>query len=235
LRELARTHPNIDVRREAVETLGESMAPGEAVELLTRVVREDPDTEMQRTAVESLGPIDDPSARKALFELARTHPSVDVRREAVEALAEAPPSQEVVDLLARIVREDKSPDVQSEAVEALGEISDGRGLSEVAQFALTHPVRDVRHEAIETLAEHAPPATSLDVLKRIVADERDEDARQDALEALAELPDGAGIPALIDVARSHPNQEVRREALKRLVESDDPRARAVLDRALTKP
>jgi hypothetical protein len=45
----------------------------------------------------------------------------------------------------------------------------------------------------------------------------------------------AGIPALIDAARSHPNREVRPDALRRLAESDDPRAQRIFEQTLRRP
>ena len=105
----------------------------------------------------------------------------------------------------------------------------------MAQLALSHPNVEARREAIETLGEHGPTPTALDVLTKVATSDRDEDARREALEALGELHDGVGIPALIDIARSHPNQQMRMEAMKRLVESDDPRAKALFERVLAKP
>jgi HEAT repeat protein/beta-lactamase regulating signal transducer with metallopeptidase domain len=233
--DMARSHPSVEVRREAVETLRDGMPPAEAVALLSRLAREDQSVDVQREAIESLGQVQDSAAVNALSILARTHPRIEARREAVETLAESSASKEVVALLGAIAREDGSTDVQREAVESLGEVAGGAGLSEVATLALTHPAIDVRREAIETLTEHAPTPTALDVLSRIVATDRDDEARREALESLAELRDGAGVPTLVEIARSHPSREVRGEALKRLVESDDPRARAVFERALTKP
>jgi HEAT repeat protein/beta-lactamase regulating signal transducer with metallopeptidase domain len=233
--EILKTHPGMDARREAIETLRDHLPPADAVTLLTRVAREDQSVEVQREAAESLGQVPDGAAVMALFDLARTHPQVDVRREAVETLGDAPVSKDVVDFLTRIAREDTSVEIQRQAIETLGEVDGGRGLAEVAQLALTHPNVDTRREAIETLGEHAPTPTALDVLTKIATNDRDEDARREALETLSELHDGAGIPALIDIARSHPSQEMRMEALKRLVDSEDPRAKAVFERALGKP
>jgi HEAT repeat protein len=61
------------------------------------------------------------------------------------------------------------------------------------------------------------------------------DVQFEAIETLLELPDGAGIPAVIAAAREHKNPEIRREALKELAESDDPRVRALFDRVLRSP
>jgi HEAT repeat protein len=66
------------------------------------------------------------------------------------------------------------------------------------------------------------------------ADDPDADLREEALEALAELHDGAGVPALIETARSHPDRQVRVRAIELLGDSDDPRALEAL-RNLIKP
>ncbi len=235
LTDIARTHPTVDVRREAIETLGEAMPPEQAVVFLARVAREEAHADVQREAVETLGEIKHPGALPALIEIARTHPKAEVRRESIETIRAVMPADDAAAFLAKVAGEDGNADVQREAVETLGELEGGRGIGEVAKIALTHPVVDVRREAIETLAEHAPHATAVDVLSRIVSGDGDEDVRRQALEGLAELSEGAGIPALLDVARSHPNRDLRAEALKHLVESEDPRARAVFERALAKP
>jgi beta-lactamase regulating signal transducer with metallopeptidase domain/HEAT repeat protein len=231
---LARTLDDLEARKEAVEALGQRREPA-AREALVAIARTDRDVDVQREAVETLGELPDPQAVIALTGIARTHPVVDVRREAIETLGDAMPADDAAAFLAKVAREDGTADVQREAVETLGELEGGRGLGEVAKIALAHPVADVRREAIETLAEHAPHATAIDVLSRILSGDGDEDVRREALEGLAELSEGAGIPTLIDVARSHPNRDLRAEALKRLVDSEDPRARAVFERALAKP
>jgi hypothetical protein len=59
--------------------------------------------------------------------------------------------------------------------------------------------------------------------------------RDEAFETLAELPDGAGINALVELAREHPVPAARKQALEALLESDHPAARAVFERALQKP
>jgi HEAT repeat protein len=71
-------------------------------------------------------------------------------------------------------------------------------------------------------------------LKRIALADKSTDVQMEAIETLLELPDGAGIAALVDLARDHPVPDVRKEALQRLLESDHPSARAVFERALKK-
>ena len=50
------------------------------------------------------------------------------------------------------------------------------------------------------------------------------EVKKQAVNALVRFPNQEGIPKLIEVARSHPNTEVRRQAMLRLGDSKDPRA-----------
>jgi HEAT repeat protein len=68
----------------------------------------------------------------------------------------------------------------------------------------------------------------VDVLAQIVAEESHLDVQEQALESLAALPGGEGVPLLIKLARTHPDAEVRERAVDALGESEDPRARRAL-------
>jgi HEAT repeat protein len=73
------------------------------------------------------------------------------------------------------------------------------------------------------------------LLTEILGGHAPEDLYNEVLQSLEELDGGAGIPALIEAARSHPNRQVRIRALRRLGESDDPRARELLEQMLRRP
>ena len=72
----------------------------------------------------------------------------------------------------------------------------------------------------------------VEVLVSAASNDASSDVQEEAVEGLAELPDGAGVSALIRIAREHPNREIRKKALEALSESDDPRAKAAIDRML---
>ncbi len=242
--ELARTHPNLDVRREAIETLGDAMPEGKAVEVLKEFLS-DRDPQIQEEAVDTIAAIEDTSSVETLMQLARSHESTSVRKEAVEALADRAQGQEegkptpeqakIVELLSTLAAADRDIDVQTEAIETLGEIGGAAVVAELRKLAGTHAEERVRIEAIESLGESgASAAETATFLRGLALAETSEDVRSEALETLADLPDGAGIAALIDLAREHPLAATRREALERLVESDHPAARAFFERALKK-
>jgi HEAT repeat protein/beta-lactamase regulating signal transducer with metallopeptidase domain len=233
--DIARTHPSPEVRREAIETVAEHAPAAQALDLLGQIARRDRDPDVQREAVETLGELHDDRAYALLVEFARTHPVADVRREAIETLGETGRTDSVMAILDDVARGAGDPDVAREAVETLGELHDARALALVARIARTHRDLDVRREAIETYAENASPDSAVALFKGILASDAPEDVYSEVLESLEELEGGAGIPALIDAARSHPNREVRADALRRLAESDDPRAQKIFDQTLRRP
>ena len=234
--DIARTHPSPEVRREAIETVAEHVPPAQALELLGQIARRDPDSDVQRAAVETLGELHDDRAYNLLVELARTHPVSDVRREAVETLGETGRTDSVIVILDGVARGADDPDVAREAVETLAELEDPRALGRVARIARQASGDiEVRRAAIEKYAEYAPADSAVALFQSILAADAPEDVYSEVLESLEELEGGAGIPALIDAARSHPNREVRADALRRLAESDDPRAQKVFDQTLRRP
>ncbi len=63
----------------------------------------------------------------------------------------------------------------------------------------------------------------------------DRDVKEQAVFALSQQRDGDAVPALIRIARTHPDREVRRKALFWLGQSADPRALALFEALLTRP
>ena len=101
-------------------------------------------------------------------------------------------------------------------------------------MARSHKDVDVRTEAVESLADALPALETAKVLTDIVRQDVEERVQKAVVEALADLADGQGIAALIEIARSHAEAEIRREALESLLESDQPEARKLFERALEK-
>jgi HEAT repeat protein len=232
--DLARTLSDTNARREAVEALG-ARPEAEAAEALTSIAKQDQDREIQREAVETLGDFEDKRGANTLLELAKSHPDVEVRREAIETLGDVLPDETLVALLTSLATTDRALEVQIEATESLGEIGGAAANAALRELARTHPDEQVRSEAIEALGESdASAGETADFLKQLVMADKSHDVQSEALETLTGLRGGAGIGALIEIARGHPESEVRKDALQQLLESKHPDAKALFDRALKK-
>jgi beta-lactamase regulating signal transducer with metallopeptidase domain len=191
--DIVRTHPNEDLRREAVEAVARTAPHDVALQVLPEIVRGDRDHHVQHEAVEELGKLHDRRAFPVLLDVARHHPTPDVRRKAVAVLGKMDPPDSAADVLERMVLHDSSEALQHEAVEALGHLDDPRALQRVALLARTHPSSDVRDEATEQYAKHAPPTLALAFLTDRVAHETDPEVRADAAELLAALRARAAV------------------------------------------
>jgi HEAT repeat protein/beta-lactamase regulating signal transducer with metallopeptidase domain len=248
--DLARSHKDAAVRREAVETLGH-VVPDHSddkttdeerarqlttvIDTLSSIAKEDREREIQTEAVETLGEIDDPRARQRVRELATSHASADVRREAIETITEHSEPAEALKTLREAIEREADRSVRVDAIERLAHVEDARARTALAEIARTHKDEELRAEAVESLGEVQPSADTADILKGIAERDGSQRVREEAIETLSELHDGAGISALVELARSHADERTRRSALEALLESDHPRARAIFDKALQKP
>jgi HEAT repeat protein len=216
-----------------------------AVPLLEQIAIKDQDHAVQEEAIDTIADLDDTRSLETLMQLARSHASVDIRREAVEALAQRASDQHegrassdrtaVVELLSTMAKSDRDADVQVEAVETLGEIHDSSSVAQLRELARTHADERVRVEAVESLGESGVSAVETAAfLKGLALADASSDVRAEVFETLAALPDGAGISALVDLAREHPVPDARKDALDHLLDSDHPAARAIFERALQK-
>jgi hypothetical protein len=93
----------------------------------------------------------------------------------------------------------------------------------------------VRNQAVFWLAEAAGDAAVKDLTDIVADDSLDRDVREHAVFALSQEPHDVGVPALIQIARTNKDREVRRRAFFWLGQTNDPRALALFEEVLTKP
>ena len=85
----------------------------------------------------------------------------------------------------------------------------------------------MRSESIFWLAQKAGNKAAAAITERIEQDP-DTEVKKKAVFALSQLPKDEGVPLLIQVARTHSNPAVRKQAMFWLGQSKDPRALALL-------
>ena len=92
-----------------------------------------------------------------------------------------------------------------------------------------------RRQAVFWLGQAASDAATRGLTDLVDDADMDQDVREQAVFALSQQPREAGVPALIRIARTHPQPGVRRKALFWLGQSGDPRALSLFEEILTKP
>jgi hypothetical protein len=95
--------------------------------------------------------------------------------------------------------------------------------------------RRTRRQAVFWLSQAAGDAATRDLTDLVDDAGVDRDVKEQAVFALSQRPGDEAVPALIRIARTHRDREVRRKALFWLGESGDPRALALFEELLTKP
>jgi hypothetical protein len=90
-----------------------------------------------------------------------------------------------------------------------------------------------RRQAVFWLGQAAGDAATRDLADLVDDRDLDREVKEQAVFALSQQPGDAGVPALIRIARSHPDGSVRRKALFWLGQSGDPRALTLFEELLT--
>jgi hypothetical protein len=94
--------------------------------------------------------------------------------------------------------------------------------------------RETRRQAVFWLGQAAGEAATSGLDSLLYQDSLDRSVKEQVVFALSQRPKEEGIPALIRVARTHRDPEIRKKALFWLGQSDDPRAVALFEELLSK-
>jgi hypothetical protein len=92
-----------------------------------------------------------------------------------------------------------------------------------------------RRSAVFWVSQAAEEAATRGLDSLVSEDSLDRKVREQAVFALSQRPQDEGVPALIHIAQSHSDPEIRRRAIFWLGQSNDPRALTLFEDLLTKP
>jgi HEAT repeat protein len=126
--------------------------------------------------------------------------------------------------LTRILRDDASDKVREEAIFGLTQSKETGALEGVLRAAREDKSARVRGQALFWLAQRATSKISSDAIQRALETDPDTEVKKKAVFALTQMPNGEGVGKLIEVARSHSNAAVKKQAMFWLGQSKDPRA-----------
>ena len=111
--------------------------------------------------------------------------------------------------------------ISENALSAIAQTAGTAAAKTLVQFA-QNGTTQMRGRALTWLAQRAT-SEALPVIDDALKDPELEVKKQ-AVNALSRFPNQEGVPKLIEVARTHSNAEIRRQAMLRLGDSKDPRA-----------
>lgn len=231
LLKVARNDPDREARRTAVRELGE-LQRDTVVDELMKIYASDTDLEVKRSALRALAETKSPKAQARLLELARTEPNSELRKSAIRVLGER--GEAVIEDLIKLYDNERTADVRRSILQSLSEIKSARVEDKLFQVARDDENLELRRQAIRLLGERAGKR-SFDFLSATAqSPDGNTEVQIQAVRAISERKADESVPLLIKIAKTHPNQLVRKQAIRSLGESGDPRALEFFREVLTK-
>jgi hypothetical protein len=208
----------------------------ESIQFLLSVVKSNTGTgrDVERltdSAVAAIALHSNPAADNALEELAAPNQPEKLRRQSIFWLGNSR-GRRGFEVISRIVREDSSDKIREHAVFALTESKEPEALSAVVAVAHNDSSARVRGQALFWLAQKAGQKMAESSIRDAIANDPETEVKKRAVFALTQMPNGEGVPLLIQVARTNPNPEVRKQAVFWLGQSKDTRALAFIEDVL---
>jgi hypothetical protein len=171
------------------------------------------------------------AADNALEELAVPNQPENLRRQAIFWLGNSR-GRRGFEVISRIVRNDSSDKIREHAIFALTQSKEPEALNTVVAVAHNDNSARVRGQALFWLAQKAGQKMAESSIRDAIANDPETDVKKRAVFALTQMPNGEGVPLLIQVARTNPSPEVRKQAVFWLGQSRDTRALAFIEDVL---
>ena len=228
---VAKTDADRETRRAAVHQLGE-FERDSVVDEIMKIYAGEADVDVRRAALHALAETKSPRAQGRLLEIARTEANPELRKHAIRVLGER--GEAVVEDLIKLYDAERSPEVRRTVLQSLSEIKSTRVEDKLFEVARADENTDLRRNAIRLLGERAG-ARSLKFLSDTAeSNDGNTEVQVQAVRAISERPADEAVPILIRIARTHANPQVRKQAIRLLGESGDPRAVEFFREVLTK-
>ncbi|HSD45416.1 MAG TPA: HEAT repeat domain-containing protein, partial [Pyrinomonadaceae bacterium] len=218
---VAKNDADWESRRTAVRQIGHFQRD-DTVDELNRIYTSDSNVEIKKAVLRSLSETKNPKAQPRLLDVARTETNADLRKQAIRVLGER--GEAAVDDLLRLFDNEPSTDVKRAVLQSLSEIKSTRVEDKLFEVARGNDAVELRRHAIRMLGERVSKR-SFDFLSATAqSTDANAEVQVQAVRAISERRAEESVPLLIKIARTHPNQMVRKQAIRSLGESGDPRA-----------
>ncbi len=221
LLQIAKTEADWESRRNAVRQLGH-FKRDDAVDELNKIYTSDSHNDVKKAALRALAETKTPKAQARLMEIARTDTNADMRKQAIRVLGER--GEAAVDDLLRLFDAEQVPDVRRAVLQSLAETKSPRVEDKLFAVARGNDQTDVRRQAIRLLGERVSKRSFEFLSATAQSTDANAEVQVQAVRAISERRTEESVPILIKIARTHPNQMVRKQAIRSLGESGDPRA-----------
>jgi HEAT repeat protein len=155
LTEVAQSHPNRELRKEAIFWLSQQGGP-EALRTLDALFAREVDMGVLKQVLFAYTQLPEGVGRPRLMETAHRHAQVEVRKEAIFWLSQDA-DETVLELFDELLAGDEPVEVQKQLVFALSQLPDEVGVPRLIELARSGRQAQVRKEAIFWLGQHDDP------------------------------------------------------------------------------
>jgi HEAT repeat protein len=234
LLDVARNDPSNDVRGQAIQWLSQTRSEA-AIPALDSVLFQSTDQDLRKKAIFALSQLSrDDRARAALQRAAQDERmSEDIREEAVFWLGQS----RTVDLafFKTLFTNTRNADLRKKIMFSVAQHSSPESTAWLLDVARNRNLDiDVRKEAIFWLSQSR--AVDLDGLQNIYNASRDEpEIQKQVIFVYSQRREPAVVDKLIEIAKSDPKLENRKEAIFWLGQKNDPRVKQFLRELINKP
>lgn len=218
------TAKDAETRKEAVFWLGQRARSDDVIQFLENAALKDPNRDVRHSALHGLSHAPEGRGAKALMKIAQTCKDTETRREAVFWLGQRAGSDDVIQFLESVALNDTDTEIRQKVLMSLSHVRDNRGMKSLMKIGGTAKNADTRQNAIFWLGQKAKTEEVIQFLEKTVREDSDPEVRKNAMTALVHAHRNLGVPALINLAKSHPDSKIRQEAIFWLGQSKDPRA-----------
>jgi len=206
-------------------------------DVLTSIARTSPSEGVRAQAVRSLGtpPVSD-ATREYLAQLARDErESQEVRRAAISAYGRARDSQ-ALSFLQSLYATLTNRDLRRVALTYIARNGDQRAAAQFLIKVATQQDADaeLRKMAVARLGEIAGEQALGTLRETVSRTDADTQLQEQAVVAIGRRPAAESVPLLLNIAKTHPKPEVRKQAFVILGRTGDPAAVEFLKSVLTK-
>jgi HEAT repeat protein len=214
---------DIKLRRSAAHAIGQSRERG-AIALLQDLYKNVNNADVRRSVITAAGnSLDEQAAFAFLLGVAKNDADWESRRTAVRQLGNFQ-REDAADELMKIYTNDANVEVKREALRALAETKSPRVEDKLFEIARNDGTLDMRRQAIRLLGERVSKRSFEFLSATAQSTDANAEVQVQAVRSIAERKAEESVPLLIKIAKTHPNQLVRKQAIRSLGESGDPRA-----------
>jgi len=218
---ISKNDPDSESRRVAVRQLGRFKRDDAADEII-KVYKSDVNLDVRRSALRALADTKSPRAQPLLLDIARNDTNSELRRSAIRVLGER--GESAIDDLIKLYDNEQSAEVRKTTLSSLAEIKNNRVEDKLFEVAKVDASMDLRRSAIRLLGDRVTKRSFDFLAATAQSTDANAEVQVQAVRAISQRRVEESVPILIKIARTHPNQLVRRQAIRSLGESGDPRA-----------